>query len=216
MVCIVNKVTASKQWQIITDIIIILVLHLQPYSLVNMPYLFPYFVLGYYGYEWLFSERIKPLYVLPFYILGLCFWNVNYNIWNAGADLTGEDNFLFRAILFRTFIAFSGIIVAKGIFDVLYKHLSENEPLVCSLIVDFGKETLALYILHAIVLGRIVSKIVSLTTNFFGYNIFVSNHLLLGYLIAPLLSLAIMIIIVWFVKWCRCHRYTDKLFGFKI
>ena len=123
---------------------------------------------------------------------------------------------LVNAILFRTFIAISGMLVAKGLFDILFKYLSENHPSVCSFFLECGKETLALYILHAIVLGRIVSKIVNLTTNFFGYNIFVCNYLLLGYFIAPLLSLAIMITTVWFVKWCKAHRFTDKLFGFKI
>ena len=216
IVCVINKVVTQKRWQILIYIFITFALHFQPYPLSNLPYLFPYFVIGYYGYEWLFGKKRKLLYVLPFFILGLCFWSVDYTIWISGADLSGGDISLVNAILFRTFIAISGMLVAKELFDILYKYLSESYPLVCSFFLDCGKETLALYILHAIVLGRIVSKIVSLTTNIFGNNMLVSNHLLLGYLIAPLLSLAIMIMMVWFVKWCKCHRYTENLFGFKI
>lgn len=216
MVCVTNKVVTQKRWQVILYIAITIVLHLQPYSLSNLPYLFPYFVLGYYGYEWLFGIKRKLLYVLPFFILELCFWNTDYNIWNAGADLIGGGTSLVNAILFRTFIAISGMLVAKELFDILYKYLSENYPRVCTFFLDCGKETLAMYILHVIILERIIRKIVHLTLNIFGYNIFVSNHLLLGYFVAPILSLAIMIIIVWFVKWCKDYHYTDKLFGFKI
>ena len=216
VLCTINKIIPNKRWQIPIHILIILVFHFQPYPLVNMPYLFPYFVLGYYGYEWMYNLKIRPLYILPFFIGGLCFWRIDFNIWNAGADFSGGGIFLLYATLFRTFIALSGIVIAKWLFDILYRELSENHSLLCRFIVDCGKETLALYILHVIVLSWIVRKLVSLMTGILDYNIFEINHLLLGYFIAPLLSLGIMMLMMWGIKWSKKNRYTDKLFGFKI
>ena len=216
IVCAFNKSITDKRWQMVVYAVLIILFHVLPFNIANLPYLFPYFVLGYYGYNLLYDEKMKSLYILPFYILGLCFWNGKYNIWNAGANVIGGGTFILLAILYRTFMALSGMIVAKGIFDFLYMYLSDNHPSVCSLFVNFGKETLALYILHVIVLSKVVGKTTEVMIRMLGYNMWETNHLFLGYFIAPLLSFAIMMLLLWLIKWCKRHRYTDKLFGFKI
>ncbi len=216
IMCLINKILTHKILQIMIYALIVIILHCQPYSLENLPYLFPYFVLGYYGYEWLLNSKVKPLYVLPIYILGLCFWRTDYNIWNAGADLIGGGTSLIYAILFRTFIAITGIVVAKGVFDLLYTYLIEKHPSVYFFFINCGKETLALYILHPIILGKFIEKIVINISQHYGHNILTDNHLLLGYVISPLLSCAIMFLMLPFLNWCHRHRYTNILFGFKL
>lgn len=49
-----------------------------------------------------------------------------------------------------------------------------------------------------------------------GYNVFAENHLLLGYVIAPVLSIVLMYMMLLLFDWCHNHRFTNKLFGFKV
>lgn len=216
IVIVVNSLILSCKPQVSVFALIIVLLHVQPYSLYNLPYLFPYFILGYYCYGWLVSRLKIVFFILPLCVTGLCYWDTSYTIWNAGANIIGEGGFVLSAILYRTFMACTGIVVSMAFFDMLYDYVDKSHHRISNFVVRLGRETLALYIVHPIILGHIIKKLCSVMSQHIGYNVFAENHLLLGYVIAPVLSIVLMYMMLLLFDWCHNHRFTNKLFGFKV
>lgn len=159
LVIIVNRLILSSKLQVTVFTLIIVLLHVQPYSLYNLPYLFPYFILGYYCYGWLVRRLKYAFFILPLYVTGLCFWDTSYTIWNTGANIIGEGgDSVLLAILYRTFMACTGIVVSMAFFDMLYNYVDRCHHEISNCVVRLGRETLALYIVHPIILGRIIKK----------------------------------------------------------
>jgi len=81
--------------------------------------------------------------------------------------------------------------------------------------VQCGKETLALYILQDIVLFKVVKNMVIIISKSLGYNPLNTNECILGYVIAPLLSLVLMLILMKIINSIKSFRYTKYVFGGK-
>lgn len=214
---VINNFVKKKYLQQLSYILIIIGLHLisiNPYTIYNLPYLFPYFVLGYYAWSWGEYGRKYVLYIIPIFVILLCYWDTQYTIWNIGSFVLDNKNRVILAIIFRTALALTGIVVASVVFDLLHSFLSDKYPRVNSFICNFGQETLGIYILHAFVIFRLLGFVVKLVEKSSG-NIFASNHLLLGYVLAPLFSLIVIFFLYHFIRVCKNNKYLKYLFGFK-
>lgn len=219
MMIVINRVINNKTFQILIYIIIILLLHfieVQPYRIYNLPYLFPFFILGFYAWHLIEFGRKHFLIVLPVFVTLLCFWRTDYTIWNIGANFFGGFNLMIQAITLRFFIAITGIIVMSVCFDIIFRFLTEYNPQIKTFIVLFGRETLGLYILQGFVVFRLLGYIVKYIERLFGYNVFASNHMLLGYVVTPLTSMIIIIVLFYFITIIKKYKYFRPLFGFKI
>ena len=207
----------SRAVQIVACILLTIGLHFVPCSPVtiyNLPYLFPYFAIGYYAWDLIEQGRRHSLAAVFVFITALCFWNSSYNIWNIGANVL-DGGSIYTAIILRSVLAISGIMTASVFFDILYGYLSDLYPKVCSFFVKTGQETLGLYILQDFAVFTLLAYAVQIAERRLGMNFLAGNHLLLGYLIAPAVSLVIMIILYQVIKWCKGRKYFKFLFGIK-
>lgn len=213
IIIIADKCLHNKWVRNTFVVLIITVLHLQSYRLWNMPYLFPYFVIGYWGC--IINRKFNIAVVLTIFVACFCYWDSSYTIWNAGANLL-QPNGVALALFFRTIIAITGIVVFREFMNILYVYLERSGEKTLRFILDCGKNTLALYILHSIVLGHFINRIVRLICRHVEFNPFNYNDMVLGYVYAPWLSVFIMWLLLFVIRWCKAHKYTNKLFGFKI
>lgn len=212
-ICIlVHKLITSSSIKLAIFLIVILCLHLQPYRIWNMPFLFPYFVLGFYG-KLVYSKY--RMYVLPLFVLGFCFWDTSYSVWNAGCYLFSKENIL-MIILFRTFMAILGILLAKRVMDVIYNTVSIENTRFYRLMVNSGRETLAIYILQAIIVENFLGRVCSFFVSRFGFNIFNISETVLGYVYAPIISIIVILLLFRLIEWMKNNPYLKNLFGFKI
>ena len=215
VVSIIEKTIIFKWLKISLYLLIIVGLHLVPYKLGNLAYLFPYFVVGYYGF--IIKKQFPLVVFLPIFVCCLCFWTPQYNIWTAGAYLLSEKTNMIRIILFRIVVTISGMVVFKEISKGCYIYLErEGYDKIRRFVMSVGKETLAIYILHVIIISKFLRHIiVYLYTNF---NLTIDNHwaLMLGYFFAPILSLLIVYISLSLTRLLKRNIYTEKLFGFKV
>ena len=214
IIAVVQKAHLPSYSNIMIYGLILIILHIQPYSLWNLPYLFPYFVLGYYGV--IIKKHYNVAWAIIVFVTCLCFWKSSYTIWNAGSDILSGGRGLALILTLRTIVAISGIIVIRELMDVLYAYFEKNKKSWFDFIILCGRNTLALYILHSVVLIQFVSRIIRVICSFFHDNPFNYNEEFLGYILAPLLAILMLWICIYVILWCQNHKYTDKLFGFKV
>lgn len=178
----------------------------------NMSYLFPFFIVGYYGC--LMKHYKYNFLIFLAFICCLCFWSTDYTIWNTGSNVFNRPEIL-PIIVFRLSIAAIGFVAVKRVCDEIYKSLSTENGYFYNLMIRSGKETLMLYILQCFILV-ILKKGTEIIILKLGYNPFTTNHELFGYVIAPLLSIAMMEILLQFIQLLNKNKYTSLLCGFKM
>lgn len=212
-ICIlITKKIQSSSLRLTIFLFIIIVLHLQPYSIHNMPFLFPYFVIGFYSK--LVFKKCNLLIILLF-VLGFSFWNSSYSVWSSGCYLFAGNN-IGIIISFRTIMAILGIILAKRIMDLLYNTTSVEKSWFYKLMINSGKETLAIYILQAILIEGILRKICLLLYHKLNFNIFNINEGVLGYFYAPVISIITLYSLLKLISLIKKNQCLKNLFGFKI
>ena len=200
---------------------LILMLHVVNMDFVNMSYLFPFFLIGYY---WKSLETNKLTWWAVFiYVFLICFWNTDYTIWKAGAYIMENPVHMIKVVLLRFSIGLAGIFAMKLFFDVLYSYLkpimfdSDGRHFnVGGVVLKIGRETLGLYIFQAIATYGIMKLFVKWVIKQVNFNPFMWNERLLIYVIAPLLSVIILLISLYIIDLLKSNRYTSKLLGFKI
>lgn len=215
MVSIIENTIRLKWAKDILYLLIIIGLHLIPYKFGNLPFLFPYFVLGYYG---IILKKHFPLFVfLPIFVCCLCFWSPHYNIWNSGAYLlNGNENMIF-IIAFRTILTISGMVVFKEISASIYFYLERvSYDKISRFFQSIGKETLAIYILHVIVIRKLLVHVVSFFNSNYSFPMDYHWASFWGYFISPILSLFIIYISLSLTRFSKQNMFTEKLFGFRI
>lgn len=221
-VCVILVETLSHRYlKPILYIGLILMLHVVNMDFVNMSYLFPFFLIGYY---WKSLETNKLTWLAIFiYVFFICFWNTNYTIWKAGAYVMENPSRMTKVVILRFFIGFAGIFAMKLLFDIVYSYLKplmfdsqSRYSRVGGVILEIGRETLGLYIFQAIATYGILKIIVKWLVKQVSYNPFLWNERLLIYVIAPLLSVIILLISLYLIDLLKRNRYTRILLGFKI
>ena len=195
---------------------IIALLHLTKIDFVNLSYLFPFFLLGYYTQS---LDRNYPI-VASLFILAICFWQNDYNIWRSGAYLLDKPLYMAKAVSLRFMIGVTGIFAMKMVFDMIYTYYFDKPHELQSAwggqILNVGKETLALYILQAIATYGVLKILMHCSVSYFGYNPLLWNERLLIYVISPLVAFTIILFSMFIIKQFRRNIYLDKLFGFKL
>lgn len=213
-----NTIIRNHVLQIVVYSILTIGLHFLPVpsnTIYNLPYLFPFFIIGFYAWPLLDKVRNYVLFFALVFVLDLCFWKSSYNIWNIGANILNGGQVL-KAVALRSVLALSGIVTIRAVFDILFEFLSNSSSGVEQWIEKFGRETLGIYILQEFVVFRLVAYAVQIAERHIGQNIFAANHLLLGYFIAPALSFIMLVFFYQLVSWCKSKKYLKYLWGAKI
>lgn len=177
----------------------------------NLFYLFPFFAFGFFldDVDFRFS-RFHLWLLLVAFAMGLCFWNRNYTPWVMNGVAWKVDVGVLGVYVYRFVVAVVGIGVMANIFRMLYGATGRG------LIVDAGKETLALYILHIPLFSSLAKRFCGLymprVVSVVSVN-YIEN--IIGYVIAPCASLFtiwVLLVLIRFVK-KSFLRYT---LGFRI
>lgn len=195
----------------------LVVFHLTNRPLFNLPYLYPFFLLGYYGVglNGRINDNHKKYYVFLFITL-LCFWKTKYTIWNLPSNLRVADLRIVLIIFFRLIIGIIGCIAMMHVFDIIYDYMSKRKDWLYNLIIKVGRETLALYIFQDYICFVFVKSLTHKLKNVIGYNLFNMNEAFLGYVIAPTFTIVTMFFVLVIVNKMRRYKYVEKLLGFKI
>lgn len=216
-IIIICNFAKKSNLKIFLMLIPLILLHLTSRSLFNLPYLYPFFLLGYFGFglDGKVKEDFRKYFVFLFVVL-LCFWSKQYTIWKVSSNLRIADTYTLFIIGFRLFIGVVGCIAVMHLFDILFEYMSKRKSWLYTFIIKSGKETLALYVCQDYICFIVINKLASHVRNTLGYNLFNLNESFLGYVIAPTLSLITMVFILRVTDVIKSNRYTAKLLGFKI
>ena len=212
IICLINAFF-KKLWQVMTLLLIVaVVFHLIPKNIVNISFLYPFFLIGYYSDNISKVNWGKGVVSLGIFTCLLVFvWNPCYSIWNTGGFILCSPGFMLKAVLLRLLIGMAGIYTTVFIFGYLYE-ISKNSALI-SLFEGIGKETLSLYLLQHLIVEICLLRVVESV----GIGDFlIDNQNVIGFIGVPLVSLVILIIMYSIVKMLNRYRYTKWLFGFRV
>lgn len=190
---------------------VILLVYMIDARFFNLCYLFPYFLLGYKNDVW---YKHKMIWFVIF-ILGLCFWDNSYNIWNADTNILHGYKVAVLNI-YRFVLGCGAVATMRMLFDMAYMYFKSLSPSRISVLSrTIGQETLGLYISHVFFIFVLKYSIKLIETKM-GYNLFVINERLLVYFIAPVFSIITLIICYKLIEICKRNQYLKYLWGFKI
>lgn len=211
-VAIVEKICKSNTIKWTIYFVLIVVLNIINHKLFNLCYLFPFFLLGYKAKEWYNKNRIIWLFL---FVLGICFWDNSYSIWNSDINILHGYKVLLLNI-YRFVIGCAALATMRMLFDMGYNYFKSLYPKQTSLISKtIGQETLSLYISHVFIL-KLIGICIKYMDSHIGYNPLMINERLLVYVISPILSMVVLWACYIFVKTCKSHRFFSPLWGFKL
>lgn len=196
----------NRFFKVLVYLLVILTFHLTRMDFVNMSYLFPFFLLGFY---WKSLDKKYSL-MIPLYILLICFYNNDYSIWKTGSYVLKDFSSMIQIVLLRFSVGFAGIFFMKLFFDMIYDYIypklfmpnSEFFKLGNG-IMETGRETLALYIFHAIAISGVLRILIKLLVRHIGYNPFLWNERLLIYIICPFIAVVIIAVSLFLIRMFR-------------
>lgn len=183
----------------------------------NMSYLYPFFVFGYaFPNVWRITEKHIPIFLIIItFIVCLCFWKSDYNIWNAGSFIIRGGWKLLIIITFRMLIAFVGMLSVKWLCDVFYNYFAKHNDRLIATFLEVGRESFSIYILHCFSFV-FLAKTALILSHYFGYNIFLFNTSFGGYVIAPFIASLIIYVVMLISKLLKKNKYSNALLGFKV
>lgn len=219
LVTLTVGIVKNNRFSLFFLIMIITLLHCIPQNVFNLAYMLPYYVCGYYLalYKIDITKSIEEKYlgiVLSVFIVLQCFWSGEYNVWNAGVNVLENFSRQIFVICFRFLIGFIGIIVIKHLCNIFYLNIPQKYK---KMVIETGENTFLIYIIQSLLVEIGVAYLVKWFTEYSGINIFVFNTKLLGYFIAPLLSIIVIRVILLICKIIKKNKYLKRIFlGFKI
>lgn len=212
IVCVCEKVS-TKPWINVGIMVLLAVFfHIIPKNIINISFLFPFFLFGYCSKNIAGVGWKKGVSALALFIFLCVFvWQPQFTIWKSGGYILQNTGYMIKVVLLRLVIGMGGIYAVIFVMGKVYDLYGKK--IIMSLFSNIGKETLSLYLLQHIVveLGLLwlihQMKIQHLLTNY---------HVLFGYVIAPLVSLILLLIMYQIVSLMQKYNYTKWMFGFKI
>ena len=201
----------ARKWiEIAFCVLVVILFHviLVPW---NLFYLFPFFAFGFFLSDVNFRfSRLHMWFLLVILALGLCVWDMSYTPWATNGIAWKINAHVLGVYAYRFVLALVGICVMANVFKMLYGVIGHG------LIVNAGKETLALYILH-IPLFSFIRRVSGLYMQSI-VNILSANLIenIIGYVIAPCASLFSIWILLGVIKYLRMNRYLRYTLGFRI
>ena len=212
LVCVCAKI-GMKSWMREGILALIAVsFHLIPLNVVNISFLFPFFLFGYY------TEKISSvgwirgvLSLVVFVVLFVYVWRPEYTIWSSGGYILQDPGYMVGVVSLRLIIGMAGIYATIFVMGKLYDLYGKTRCM--NLFVGIGKETLSLYLLqHIVVEIGMMRLVASLNVN----NVLTAHHLLIGYVIAPLISFVLLLVMYYAITLIQASKYTKWVFGFKL
>ena len=193
-------------------VLLAIVLHFIPQNVVNISFLFPFCLWGY------FSKNIASIgwrqgmtALLIFICLFVFVWKPEYSIWRSGGYILQDSSHMIKVVLIRLVIGGTGIYSAVFLWEKLYKYY-KNGAFV-KLISNIGKETLAVYLMQHIVVEILLLKTVR-TLGIRG--MLDGQQLLAGYILTPIISFVLLVIMYYTVNCIKRYKHTKWIFGFKL
>lgn len=217
LVTFVAKMVRDNRIRMTIFVLITVILNFIPVTLCNMSYLFPFFAAGYLVNEMKVSvSKLGGALSLQVFVILLCFWKSEYNIWNTGTYFKCFNSDSLGIVVFRYAIGVVGCVVFVWFFNMLYQYYEKHRTWLFDFICISGKETLAIYILQDIVLFKFLKHGVLVLSNHLGYNPFLWNETFMGYVIATVLAFIVLFLIYKLAILVKSWRYTKYIFGGKI
>lgn len=109
------------------------------------------------------------------------------------------------------------MVVFKEISASIYFYLERvSYDKISRFFQSIGKETLAIYILHVIVIRKLLVHVVSFLISNYSFPMDYHWASFWGYFISPILSLFIIYISLSLTRFSKQNMFTEKLFGFRI
>ena len=204
IVAIAVKYINVKWLQLIFLVLAVAIFHFTDYRCMNMAYLMPFFVAGYYVEE-LKISKIQGIVatVADVYLVKMNSRNLLHNTPHTLA-VCG----------FRFAIGILGSATAVFVLSYLYKRLQNNRLTV--MVTQFGKETLAIYLMQYIIVEVGLKELAALYYKWLGANPVIQHPIVMGYIVAPILAFGLTTIIYWLAVLLKKYKATRWLFGFKI
>lgn len=210
IVCVCEQ-HLGKSWAWAGMVLMVVGLHLVPYNVVNLSFLFPFFLTGYY------SKNIAEIgwskgaaSIIVYIVLFLFLWRPEYTIWNSGGYLLWHTSYIIQVIVLRFAIGIVGIYSAILIWSRLYVVIKDS--LFTRMMSVIGKETLGIYLLQHIIVEILLLRLVMKLGL---WSVQDGNQAVVGYLLTPILSLLLLSVMYIIVRWLKQYNQTKWIFGFR-
>lgn len=202
----------NRLWKWFVLIGVAVLLHLVPVNVVNMSFLFPFFLLGY------MSRKIVQVRwpwgitaLMVFVVLLMCVWSPQYSIWNSGGYVLGEPKYMIPVVLLRLGIGVAGIYAVSFLMGNVHDGLKNTRGV--RLFERIGRETLAIYVMQHVVV-EIGMKHLAGMEDISG--VLVRHPLIMGYVVAPLVSFVLMTAMCEMAIILKKSDYSKWMFGFRM
>lgn len=186
--------------------------HLIPKNIVNISFLYPFFIIGY------FSKTISHvgwktgvLSIFVFLSLICYVWQPDYTVWKTGGYILQNTKFMLFVVVLRLVLAMAGIYSVIFILGYAYDK-SKNSTLIV-LFSKIGQQTLAIYLMQHIIVE------IGLPIVIHGLDISDTlkiNDVVSGYLFTPIISFILLYLMYRLTVLMGLSKYTKWLFGFNV
>lgn len=206
-----RKFSSSKLGGALVVLFLVL-FHLIPQNIFNISFLYTFFVIGY------FSKSINKVgwkfgcFSLILFVALICVvWQPKYTIWSTGGYLLQNTEFMSLVVLLRFVIGMLGIYSVIFVFGRIYDFAQGS--FVISVFAKVGQRTLAIYLIQHIVVEIFLASFVKNI----GISAYIANNpILCGYIIAPFISLFLLLAMYYLSVLIIKNKYTGWIFGVKI
>ncbi|MBQ9231386.1 MAG: acyltransferase family protein [Prevotella sp.] len=192
-------------------VMVAVMFYLIPKNIVNISYLFPCFIIGYFskGISHI-GWKIGVLSIIIFLYLILFVWHPDYTVWKTGSYILQNTSFMLYVVVLRLVIAMVGIYSVIFVMGFAYDMLKDSALI--ALFSKIGQQTLAIYLMQHIVVEIGLERCVGcMNIN----EVLTSNHLFVGYALTPIFSLILLIMMYYMVSLIQKCRYIKWVFGFR-
>lgn len=200
----------QRKWLVLIGIAVLL--HFLPVNVVNLSFLFPFFLLGYMSNQIVqvrWPWGITALVV--FVVLLMEVWSPQYSIWNSGGYVLGEPEYMIPVVLLRLGIGVAGVYAVSYLMGTVHEGLKDTRGI--RLFERIGQETLAIYVMQHVVVEIGLQRLAGME----GISNVLDRHpLMMGYVVAPLVSLVLLIAMYEMAILLKKSNYSKWLFGFRM
>jgi fucose 4-O-acetylase-like acetyltransferase len=206
--CAPDKLRMPLQLFVYVGAVVLMHLIKMPY---NLFYLFPFFALGYLCSRLRFSlpEPIEMCLLLA-WVLCMCFWHTNYTPWQINGVAWKGDSWVIVIYLYRFVLALLGVHFVWKICDGIRIWLKVDSWM-GQVITNAGRESMAMYLLHMFPILAVKHIIYACPR----VNVPECANII-GYVIAPLISFLISMILFQVVQFIKGSRLLKWTLGFKV
>lgn len=200
--------------QLTFEVLAVIAMHCFSWIPFNLGYMLPFFFIG--GHLKELREAFSQKTVRRFeacatflFVVMLCFWSGEYNVWNADTYVFADLARLLPIALYRGAIGICGCVAMRLLFGMFYKCFPEK---VSSFFTKAGKETMLLYILQSILIEKLLGvAIYMLKDAMGGWNPLAVNMRLLAYVLAPAVAVGAMFVLLTCIQALKKIPVLSKL-----